>query len=248
MAVDLAGKRIVVTGGAGAIGGAAARVFTEKGARVLAVDIDEAALKELASATPDVATFRADVSTAEGVRQYVERAVETLGGIDGFFNNAGVEGSVAPLGEHAVEDFDRVIATNLRGVFLGLTHVLPVLAEGGAVVNTASSLGLVGAAGISPYVASKHGVIGLTKSAALEVAPRGIRVNAVCPGPIAGRMIDALEAAIFAGSGTTFADFVPMGRHGRPEEVAALVSYLLSDEAQYVTGTAHEVDGAFTTP
>jgi len=248
MAVDLSGKRIVVTGGAGTIGRAAAELFADKGARVLAVDIDKAGLDDITGARAEVATHVADVSTVDGVTSYVRQANDVLGGIDGFFNNAGVEGTVAPLGEHLVDDFDKVIATNLRGVFLGLTHVLPHLTEGASVVNTASSLGLVGAAGISPYVASKHGVIGLTKSAALEVAGRGIRVNAVCPGPIAGRMIEALEGAIFGDSGTTFANFVPMGRHGRPGEVASLVAYLLSDEAQYITGAAHEVDGAFTTP
>ena len=170
MAIDLTGKRIVVTGGAGTIGGAAVRLFAAKGAQVLAVDIDEAALKALAAENvPNVHTHAADVSTEDGTVGYVARATEVLGGIDGFFNNASIEGSVAPIGEHPVAEFDRVVATNLRGAFLGLAHVLPVIAAGGSVVNTASSMGLVGAGAIGPYVASKHGVIGLTKSEAPSV-------------------------------------------------------------------------------
>lgn len=146
------------------------------------------------------------------------------------------------------KSFDQVVAVNIRGVFLGLKHVLPIMEAGGAVVNTSSSFGLVGAAGLSPYVASKHAVIGLTKSVALEQAERGVRVNAVCPGPIAGRMIQSLEDAAFGDSGTTFATLVPTGRHGKPEEVADLVAHLVSDRASFLTGTAHEASGGFTTP
>jgi NAD(P)-dependent dehydrogenase (short-subunit alcohol dehydrogenase family) len=179
--VDLAGERVVVTGGAVTIGGAAVRLF-----------------------------------------------------------------SSAPLGEHTVEDFGLSSPRTHRGVFLGLTHVLPRMSSGASVVNTASSLGLVGAAGISPFRGVQARVIGLTKSAALEVATRGIRVNAVCPEPIAGPMIGALERPSSA-TGHHVRERRPDGQHGRPEEVASLVAYLLSDEAQYISGTAHEVDGAFTT-
>ncbi|WP_433755682.1 SDR family NAD(P)-dependent oxidoreductase [Nocardia sp. CA-135398] len=191
--------------------------------------------------------YGADVTVEQDVQGYARAAAQAWGRVDMFANNAGIEGSVAPIPDYDTSEFDRVIAANVRGAFLGLKYVLPLMSSGGAVVNMSSALGLVGAAGIAPYVASKHAVIGLTKSAALEQAPNNIRINAVCPGPIAGRMIDDLEARAFAGTDTTFANFVPLGRHGDAEEVADFVVYLLSEKASYLTGTAHSVDGGFVT-
>jgi len=138
------------------------------------------------------------------------------------------------------------MAVNVRGMFLGLKHVLPRMREGGSVVNMSSALGLVGGAGICAYVASKHAIIGLTKTAALEQGARKVRVNACCSGPIAGTMTFKLAEEVFAGSNKTFAETVPLGRHGTPEDVAGLVSYLLSDDSTYATGTTHSVDGGFT--
>jgi NAD(P)-dependent dehydrogenase (short-subunit alcohol dehydrogenase family) len=178
---------------------------------------------------------------------YATRAFALWGQIDGFVNNAGIQTPVRPIVDFPEEDFDRVMAVNIRGVFLGMKYVLPRMREGGSVVNMSSALGLVGGAGICAYVASKHAIIGLTKTAALEQGPRGVRVNACCPGPIAGRMTFKLAEEVFAGGKKTFAETVPLGRHGTPEDVAGLVSYLLSDDSSYATGTAHSVDGGFTT-
>ena len=139
------------------------------------------------------------------------------------------------------------MAVNVRGVFLGMKYVLPRMRDGGSVVNMSSVLGLVGGAGIVAYVASKHAIIGMTKTAAIEQGARGIRVNAAAPGPIAGRMTFKLADEVFAGSNKTFAETVPLGRHGAPEDVAGLVSFLLSDDSSYATGTTHSVDGGFTT-
>lgn len=161
------------------------------------------------------------------------RAVELWGQVDGFVNNAGIQVRVHTIEEFPEEDFDRVMAVNVRGVFLGLKYVLPRMREGGSVVNMSSALGLVGGAGICAYVASKHAIIGLTRTAALEQGKRKVRVN--------------LAEQVFAGSDKSFAETVPLGRHGTPEDVAGLVSYLLSDDSSYATGTAHSIDGGFTT-
>jgi NAD(P)-dependent dehydrogenase (short-subunit alcohol dehydrogenase family) len=154
---------------------------------------------------------------------------------------------VRPIVEFLEEDFDRVMAVNIRGVFLGMKYVLPRMRDGGSVVNMSSSLGVVGGAGIVAYVASKHAIIGMTKTAALEQGARGIRVNACAPGPIAGRMTFRLADEVFAGTSKTFAETVPLGRHGTPEDVAGMVAFLLSDDSSYATGTTHAVDGGFTT-
>jgi NAD(P)-dependent dehydrogenase (short-subunit alcohol dehydrogenase family) len=243
------GKNIIVTGATGDLGVAIVQRLISQGANVLAVAGTEARIPRLAafSGPGALETIVADVSNSEQVLGYATRAFALWGQIDGFVNNAGIQTPVRPIVDFPEEDFDRVMAINVRGMFLGLKYVLPRMREGGSVVNMSSSLGLVGGAGICAYVASKHAIIGLTKTAALEQGPRGVRVNACCPGPIAGRMTFKLAEEVFAGNGKSFAETVPLGRHGTPEEVAGLVSFLLSDDSTYATGTTHSVDGGFTT-
>ena len=244
------GKNIIVTGATGDLGVAIVQRLIWQGANVLAVSGHQSEISRLAtcSGPGSLETSVADVSDAEQVLGYATRAFALWGQIDGFVNNAGIQTPVRPIVDFPEEDFDRVMAVNIRGVFLGMKYVLPRMREGGSVVNMSSALGLVGGAGICAYVASKHAIIGLTKTAALEQGPRGIRVNACCPGPIAGRMTFKLAEEVFAGSKKTFAETVPLGRHGTPEDVAGLVSYLLSDDSSYATGTAHSVDGASRQP
>ncbi len=234
------GKNIIVTGATGDLGVAIVQRLISQGANVLAVAGHQSEISRLApfSGPGRLETSVADVSDAEQVLGYATRAFALWGQIDGFVNNAGIQTPVRPIVDFPEKDFDRVMAVNIRGVFLGMKYVLPRMREGGSVVNMSSALGLV---------ASKHAIIGLTKTAALEQGARGVRVNACCPGPIAGRMTFKLAEEVFAGSKKTFAETVPLGRHGTPEDVAGLVSYLLSDDSSYATGTAHSVDGGFTT-
>lgn len=183
-------KRAVVTGAAGQIGAATCRRLCADGWTVLGVDVDEVGGAKLAAELGGPLQFHAaDVSTEDGVQGYVAAAVERLGGIDGFFNNAGTEGAIAPIAQFPMDRFDALIALNVRGVFLGLKHVMAAMAAGGggSIVNTSSVAGQIAFPGLSAYVASKHAVVGLTKAAAVEGAGAGIRVNAVCPGPIEGR-------------------------------------------------------------
>jgi NAD(P)-dependent dehydrogenase (short-subunit alcohol dehydrogenase family) len=233
-----------VTGAGGAIGSEIVRALLARGAQVAAVDRDLDAVNRQFSSDTRVLPVAADLADEKDVEALAATVRERFGSIAMVANNAGIEGPVAPITETSVDEFDRVIAVNVRGPFLVIKHLMPILQDGGAIVNTSSALGLVGAPGLAPYITSKHAVIGLTKVAALEGASRGIRVNAVCPGPIEGRMIDALEAAIFGDSGTTFASVVPLGRHGKPAEIADFIAYLLSADAAYITGTAHSIDGA----
>ncbi len=255
--MDFTGKVAVITGGANGIGQAVARGFAARGARgILVVDRDAAAGEATAAAiraAGGTALFAAaDVSVAQDVQAYVKLALDTWGAIDCFHNNAGIEGRIATTAEYDEAVFDSVIAVNVKGVFLGLRHVLPVMLKQGrgAVVNTASVAGLFGTPGMPAYVASKHAVMGLTKVAAGEVGPQGIRVNAVCPGPIDTRMVrdiakqvspndpDSVEAR-YAGS-------IPLRRYGTAEEVANVVLFLLSDLAGNVTGAQYVVDGGRT--
>ena len=188
-----------------------------------------------------------DVSDAASVEAMVNATVETYGRIDCAYNNAGIEGQVAPTDSYADDMFDKVIAVNLTGVWLCMKYEIPRLLEhggGGAIVNTASGAGLIGVAGLSAYVASKHGVIGLTKTAALEYAKSGIRVNAVCPGLIQTPMVERLTADQ-PQLGEALVAMEPVGRTGRPEEIAESVVWLCSDAASFVTGHAMSVDGGF---
>jgi NAD(P)-dependent dehydrogenase (short-subunit alcohol dehydrogenase family) len=214
------------------------------------VDRAAEALRERAGALPGALPVVADTSREADVDSYVEQAVERHGRVDLFFNNAGIEGRWAPMTELSVDDFDSVMAVNARGVFLGLRAVLRVMKpqRSGAIVNTASMAGIRGGAVNAPYVASKHAVVGLTRCAALEGAPYGIRVNAIAPGHIDTRMARDLTAQLDPddpqGMYERIAASVPLGRYGTAEEVANLAVWLLSDEASYLSGSTHLIDGA----
>ncbi|HEY0935017.1 MAG TPA: glucose 1-dehydrogenase [Trebonia sp.] len=245
----LEGKVAVITGAANGFGLAVATRLAEEGAKLVLVDRDAGALQAAADKLGGLAVV-ADVSQEEEVDGYVDAATHAHGRIDLFFNNAGIEGRMAPMTELAVADFDRVWAVNARGVFMGLRAVLKVMKpqNSGVIVNTASMAAIKGAAAFSPYIAAKHAVLGLTKSAALEGAPYGIRVNCVAPGHIDTRMARDLTAQINPddpeGTFRSVSATVPYGqRYGTAAEVASLVLYLLSDEAEYVTGANHLIDG-----
>lgn len=244
MTLPLDQKTAIITGAAGAIGSATARLMLDRGARLALVDMEGADFGDLAG-RDDVVTLTADVTDEASVKDYVQEAKEALGRIDIFFNNAGIEGPVKPIPDYPLEDFRKVFAVNVDGVFLGLRHVLPIMIEqgSGSVINSSSVAGLSGSPGMAGYNASKHAVLGLTRVAAVEVADKGVRVNCVNPGPIHSRMMDSLDDA-----GGTSEDAreqqVPQGRYGRPEEVARLVAFLASDDAEYINGAFHTVDGA----
>lgn len=254
--MDFKGKVAVVTGAANGIGRAASLAFAQAGAKLVLVDRDAAAGETVAGVIRQqggAARFvAADVTRAAEVKSYVEAALAAHGRIDCFFNNAGIEGRVMPTAEYDEAVFDAVIGVNLKGVFLGLRHVLPVMLKqkAGAVVNTASVAGLVATPGMPAYVASKHAVIGLTKTAAGEVARHGVRVNAVCPGPVDTRMIHALESQLDPSNPETvnrrYQAAIPPGRYTTPEEIANVVLFLCSDLAANVNGAQWVVDGART--
>jgi 3alpha(or 20beta)-hydroxysteroid dehydrogenase len=244
------GQVAVITGAAAGFGLAVATRLADEGARLVLVDRAAEALHSAADKLGGLAVV-ADVSVESEVDGYVRAAVDALGRIDLFFNNAGIEGRMAPMTELSVSDFDKVWAVNARGVFMGLRAVLKVMKPqgSGAIVNTASMAAIKGAATFSPYIASKHAVLGLTKSAALEAAPYGIRVNCVAPGHIDTRMARDLTAQIDPsdpeGVYRSVSGSVPLGkRYGTAVEVANLVVWLLSDEASYVSGALHLIDGA----
>jgi NAD(P)-dependent dehydrogenase (short-subunit alcohol dehydrogenase family) len=252
--MSLAGRVAIVTGAAGDIGRAATMALAEDGASVVLVDIAKEGLAAAAAAVSEAhgaeaVPVTADVRSSADVQRYVATATDRFGRIDVLFNNAAIGGTPAPLAECPEELFDDVIAVNLRGIFLGLRYVLPVmLAAGrGSVVNTASMMSFVAHPRRAPYSASKHAILGLTKAAAAEVAGSGVRVNAVCPGPIDTQMSRRITADLDpsdpTGSFERVAAKTPAGRYGRPEEVAAVVRFLASDEASYVNGAAWLVDG-----
>ncbi|HEY1931766.1 MAG TPA: glucose 1-dehydrogenase [Acetobacteraceae bacterium] len=253
---EFSGKVALITGGGNGIGRATALGFAGRGAKVMVVDRDAAAGDATAGIIRqqggDARFTPADVTKSADVQAYVKATLDAFGAIDCFHNNAGIEGSVAPTAEYDEDMFDRVMAVNVKGVFLGLRHVLPVMLRqgGGAVVNTASVAGLVASPGMPAYVASKHAVIGLTKTAAGEVARSGVRVNAVCPGPIDTRMIHSLESMLNPtdpGSvGTRYQSNIPLGRYGTADEIANLVLFLCSDLASNITGAQYVADGGRT--
>jgi NAD(P)-dependent dehydrogenase (short-subunit alcohol dehydrogenase family) len=244
----LEGKAAVVTGGGSGLGRASAIALARAGASVTVADVDEQGGKETADlvaeeAGGDAEFVRADVTQADEVEAMVNKTVARWGHLDCALNNAGTTGVSAPTADYTLEDWNRAIALNLTGVFLCLKYELPAMLErGGAIVNMASGAGLVGFPGLPAYVASKHGVVGLTRAAALEYASQGVRINAICPGSTRTPMLEG-----FMGGDEQVERMmtraVPLGRLGRPEEIADAVVWLCSDAASFVVGHALAVDG-----
>jgi len=248
-------KVIVITGAAMGLGLATAEALASKGAKLVLVDYNEAQLQAAEQALADkfpgaeILSICADVADEAAVRRYVEQSVEAFGRIDGFYNNAGIEGRQAPLEEYDLAVFEKVIDVNLMGVYYGLRHVLPVMQKQnyGRVVNAASVAGIRGVLKQMPYVASKHAVAGMTKNAALEYGQFGVLTNAIAPGAIVTPMVaeafrqvnpDDPEQAM-----QEFASRNPTRRLGAPEEVASVVAFLLSEENGYVNGQVIAIDG-----
>ena len=246
-------KVVIVTGASAGIGRVTALRFASEGASVVAVDMNEETLSEtveLIEATgANAHAVVADVTVSDQVKNYVDQAVEVFGGVDVLFNNAGIEGHVAPLEAYDEEMFDKVLNVNVKGVWLGMRHVVDALRlrGGGNIVNTASGAGVMATPTLVAYGASKHAVVGMTKTAAIEFAPAGIRVNAVCPGVVNTRMIRSIEKMTIPEDPEEYTKMtnerVPLGRYAEPEEIAGLVAYLASDEAAYVTGASYIIDG-----
>lgn len=241
-------KVAIVTGGSFGIGRATAIMFAQRGAKVAIVDWkeDQETLQHIKSAGGEAIFIKCDVSKDSEVKAMVEQTVSTFGRLDYAFNNAGIEGASAPTHEATEENFDKVIGVNVKGVWLCMKYEIPhMLRQGkGAIVNCSSIAGVIGFPGIPIYTASKHAVIGLTKTAALEYANQGIRVNAVCPGAIQTPMIDRFieknkttKEAMVSGE--------PIGRFGEPEEIAEAAIWLCSDASSFTTGHALVVDGGW---
>jgi NAD(P)-dependent dehydrogenase (short-subunit alcohol dehydrogenase family) len=253
--IRLDGRVAVVTGAAGVIGSATIRLLAERGARIVAVDRREADLKTAIGQLPASAqalAVEADVTREDEVAEYVRAAVDEFGTVDVFYNNAGIEGDVKPITEYSLESFRRVLDVNVVGVFLGMKHVLPVMLKQnkGSIINTASIAGLLGSPQIAVYSASKHAVIGLTKTASWECTGTGVRVNCVCPGLIDSRMLSTIIQGRSPGNAPPpqdkLVERIPARRLGQASEVASIVAFLASDEASYVSGSHYTVDGGRT--
>ncbi|PRY79644.1 NAD(P)-dependent dehydrogenase (short-subunit alcohol dehydrogenase family) [Yoonia maritima] len=247
MAYDFNGKTAIVTGGGSGIGKAIVEELVAAGAKVLIADLNMDHAEELAANLGENArAFKVDTSKAEDVADMVQAAAEFGGTLDMLVNNAGVGGAAAPLGEYPIESWQKVIDVNLTGVFYGIRYGIPKMIEtsgGGSIVNIASVLGSVGIANSGAYVAAKHGIVGMTKSAALEYGDKGIRINSVGPGfiktPLLDENLDSDTMAYLASQHAT-------KRLGTPEEVAKLTLFLLSEDASFITGSYHLVDGGYT--
>ncbi|MFB8415874.1 SDR family NAD(P)-dependent oxidoreductase [Streptomyces albidoflavus] len=245
---EFAGRTALVTGAASGIGLATARRLGQGGARVVIADYNAEGAASAAAALTDegieAAAVTVDVTDPASLEAAVRFAQETYGALHLAVNNAGIGGESAPTGDYDIDVWNRVVRTNLDGVFYSMRYEIPALlaAGGGAIVNTASILGSVGFAGSPAYVAAKHGVVGLTKTAATEYAAQGVRINAVGPGFIDTPLLQGMEKEAYDG----LVQLHPAGRLGRSEEVAEVIAFLLSDRASFVHGSYHLVDGAYT--
>jgi NAD(P)-dependent dehydrogenase (short-subunit alcohol dehydrogenase family) len=247
---ELSGKVAVITGAASGIGKAAAELFAREGAVVLAADISDAAgmaVADAITASGGVCSYvHADTGREADIEAMIHLALARYGRLDALFNNAGIEGSQAATADADVDNWDRVINVNLKGVFLGMKHGIKAMLQsgGGTIVNNASVAGLVGFPGIPAYCAAKGGVVQLTRTASIEYATQGVRVNCLCPGVIDTPMVERFTGGEAAATAAMTA-MEPVGRLGRPEEVAELALYLCSDRSSFITGAIIPVDGGF---
>ncbi|WP_069130628.1 SDR family NAD(P)-dependent oxidoreductase [Rhodohalobacter halophilus] len=248
-------KYIVITGGAGGIGLSTAQKMLDEGAGgVLLVDLKEDALKEAASTlkSDKVHYVDADVTSSGDVKKYTDKAIELYGRIDVLFLNAGIEGVVKPIEEYPEDTYDKVMAVNVKGVWLGMKHAFPHMKKGGggSVIITSSVAGLQGTPNVSAYVTSKHGTVGLMKVGALEGAADKIRVNTIHPSPVDNRMMRSLEEGFAPGHAEEakkgFEQSIPLGRYAKNEEIADLALFLASDESKFITGAQYVIDGGLT--
>ena len=248
MEAEFKNKVAIVTGGSFGIGRATALAFAKKGAKGVVVDWKEniETIDLIKKSGGEALFIKCDVSKSTDVKAMVEKTIATFGRLDYAFNNAGIEGESAPTQDCSEENWDKTIGVNLKGIWLCMKNEIPEMLKQskGVIINCSSVAGLVGFAGLPAYVASKHGVIGVTKTAALEYAKDGIRVNAVCPGVIKTAMIDRLTGEKEEVE-KKFIGLEPMARMGKPEEIANTVVWMCSDEASFVTGHAMAVDGGF---
>ncbi|MBX9462404.1 MAG: SDR family oxidoreductase [Aquamicrobium sp.] len=248
----LDGKVCLITGGAGSLGAAAARLFIEQGAAVVLVDRDAERLNEVARDLPQerVATIVADVASAEGASAYVDLTLARFGAIDVLFSNAGNFGTVQPIADYPDDVFGEVLSVHVRGAYLAAKHATPHMRKGGSIVITSSVAGVRGDAGVYAYITAKHAQVGLMRCLAKELAPRGIRVNTIHPGPIDNGFQLAVERRLGDAMGVDgtafFNDMIPLGRHGTADEIARSVLYLASDDSSFVTGTTLMVDGGMS--
>lgn len=249
-------KVVLITGAAGGIGKTTVKAFYNEGAKLALVDLHKDDLNQVV-ADLDIDPSRVlvipgDVSKEETAKNYVKSTIKQFGRIDVFFNNAGIEGKIGKLVDTDEATVDALLSVNLKGSFFGLKHVLKAMMEqqAGSIVNTASMAGLIGFPSLGMYTATKHGVIGLTRVAAQEAADAGIRVNAVCPGPVNTNMMRGIEAGLAPYNTdavkSQFANLVGMKRYAEPEEITQLVLFLASDKASYITGSIYTVDGGMT--
>lgn len=251
----LDGKTALITGGAGAIGLAAGKLFLQEGANIVLVDVSELALQQTVRSIGNdrLSYVAADVASPDDTRRFVQATLDRHDRIDIFLANAGIEGAAHPIPDYDLETFDRVLAVNVRGVFLGLQQVIPIMAKqgSGSIIITSSILGLKGAgAGLSAYVASKHAVIGLMRAAAIECAPHGIRVNTINPafvqGPMMERIVQSMTSSANEPVSERLEGMVPLARYCTPDEVAQVLLFLASDGSRFCTGGVYPVDGGMS--
>ncbi|WP_060986221.1 SDR family NAD(P)-dependent oxidoreductase [Delftia acidovorans] len=250
----LDGKVVLITGGGGGIGAETARLFAAEGARVVLADLQEPALQSVVQeiGTEISSYIVTDVSDGGQMKQAVETAVQRYGRLDVLFANAGTEGRIVPLVDYEPSEFQRVIDVNVMGVFLGLKYTIPVMQKqgGGSIIITSSIGGLKGFAGLSAYVTSKHALVGMMRSAVLEIGNSGVRVNTIHPSPIETRMMRSIEEGAAPGQGSAvkkqFEASIPAGRYGTPTEVAQTALFLASDESRFCTGGRYSVDGGMS--